>query len=229
MTAQYLEFVRQQLIIATADLSGATKGQLQAWLEDAQFSTGRFKRKKTKIEDEVTGQLITLNNPPIPGKQSRAKGSAIPLVQPVEFTTSSWRRALLALDDPHKAWLLWIYSENTGFDYQVAITQWAWDAFRVQLEGRRIAAKTLTRLKALVWLAAQDLRSEIMGRETLEYKKLAQLMGITAKAWSDTFTEHWLVLKGIFRQMDSHALKAVSNVRSKQKAGNFQPLLVKAD
>ncbi|NIF20281.1 bacteriophage antitermination protein Q [Candidatus Pantoea multigeneris] len=229
MTAQYLEFVRQQLIIATADLSGATKGQLQAWLEDAQFSTGRFKRKKTKIEDEVTGQLITLDNPPIPGKQSRAKGSAIALVQPVEFTTSSWRRALLALDDPHKAWLLWIYSENTGFDYQVAITQWAWDAFRVQLEGRRIAAKTLTRLKALVWLAAQDLRSEIMGRETLEYKKLAQLMGITAMAWTKTFTEHWLVLKGIFRQMDSHALKAVSNVRSKQKAGNFQPLLVKVD
>ncbi len=25
MTAQYLEFVRQQLIVATADLSGATK------------------------------------------------------------------------------------------------------------------------------------------------------------------------------------------------------------
>ncbi|EAA2925023.1 antiterminator, partial [Salmonella enterica subsp. enterica] len=30
MNTQYLEYVRQQLIVATADLSGATKGQLQA-------------------------------------------------------------------------------------------------------------------------------------------------------------------------------------------------------
>ncbi|EMW0832327.1 antiterminator, partial [Klebsiella aerogenes] len=28
MNTQYLEYVRQQLIVATADLSGATKGQL---------------------------------------------------------------------------------------------------------------------------------------------------------------------------------------------------------
>ncbi|EFW8170255.1 antiterminator, partial [Shigella flexneri] len=28
MNNQYLQFVREQLIIATADLSGATKGQL---------------------------------------------------------------------------------------------------------------------------------------------------------------------------------------------------------
>ncbi len=34
MTAQYLEFVRQQLIVATADLSGATKGQLVAFAEN---------------------------------------------------------------------------------------------------------------------------------------------------------------------------------------------------
>ncbi len=38
MTAQYLEFVRQQLIVATADLSGATKGQLVAFAENAQFT-----------------------------------------------------------------------------------------------------------------------------------------------------------------------------------------------
>ncbi|EQC3019436.1 bacteriophage antitermination protein Q, partial [Citrobacter freundii] len=36
MNTQFLEYVRQQLIVATADLSGATKGQLMAWLENAQ-------------------------------------------------------------------------------------------------------------------------------------------------------------------------------------------------
>ncbi|WP_252181608.1 bacteriophage antitermination protein Q, partial [Escherichia coli] len=35
MNNHYLQFVREQLIIATADLSGATKGQLEAWQENA--------------------------------------------------------------------------------------------------------------------------------------------------------------------------------------------------
>ncbi|MEI1499848.1 bacteriophage antitermination protein Q, partial [Escherichia coli] len=30
MNTQYLQYVREQLIVATADLSGATKGQLEA-------------------------------------------------------------------------------------------------------------------------------------------------------------------------------------------------------
>ncbi len=38
MNSQQLEYVRQQLIVATADLSGATKGQLVAFAENAQFS-----------------------------------------------------------------------------------------------------------------------------------------------------------------------------------------------
>ncbi|MCD3105269.1 antiterminator, partial [Salmonella enterica subsp. enterica serovar Enteritidis] len=44
MNTQYLEYVRQQLIVATADLSGATKGQLQAWLENAQLYTKTYPR-----------------------------------------------------------------------------------------------------------------------------------------------------------------------------------------
>ncbi|HED3104756.1 TPA: antiterminator, partial [Enterobacter hormaechei subsp. steigerwaltii] len=75
MNSQQLEYVRQQLMVATADLSGATKGQLMAWLENAQYDTKTFRRKKPRVMDEVTGKVITLDNPPIPGKQSRAKGS----------------------------------------------------------------------------------------------------------------------------------------------------------
>ncbi len=74
MNNQYLQFVREQLIIATADLSGATKGQLEAWQENAMFDTGRYRRKKIRYRDEVTGKMITRDNPPIPGKQSLAKG-----------------------------------------------------------------------------------------------------------------------------------------------------------
>ena len=46
MNNQYLQFVREQLIIATADLRG-NKGQLEARQENAMFDTGRYRRKKT--------------------------------------------------------------------------------------------------------------------------------------------------------------------------------------
>lgn len=229
MNTQYLEFVRQQLIVATADLSGATKGQLMAWLENAQFDTGTFKRKKPRVKDDVTGKMITLDNPPIPGKQSRAKGSHIPLVQPIEFSTASWRRAVLSLEENQKAWLLWNYSENVRWENQVAITQWAWAEFREQLGTRKVAGKTMDRLKALIWLAAQDVKAELAGRETYEYKQLAELVGVTAKNWSETFTDRWVEMKRIFLRLDSGALLQVTRSRSQQKAANYDISLAKLD
>ncbi|MDE9575226.1 bacteriophage antitermination protein Q [Citrobacter portucalensis] len=229
MNTQYLEFVRQQLIVATADLSGATKGQLMAWLENAQFDTGTFKRKKPRVRDSATGKMVTLDNPPIPGKQSRAKGSHIPLVQPVEYSTSSWRRALMSLDEHQKAWLLWNYSESVRWDNQVEITQWAWAEFRAQLVGKKVAGKTMDRLKALIWLAAQDVKAELAGRETYEFKQLAELVGVTAKNWSETFTERWMEMKRIFLRLDSGALLQVTRSRSQQKATNSHQSIAKLD
>lgn len=222
MTAQYLEFVRQQLIVATADLSGATKGQLMAWLENAQFDTNTFKRKKPRVLDEVTGKMITLDNPPIPGKQSHAKGSHIPLVQPVEFATASWRRAVLSLEEHHKAWLLWNYSENTQWAHQEVITRWAWAEFQQQLGGKRVAKKTMDRLRLLIWLAAQDVKAELSGRQTYEYQKLAELVGVNKTNWSQNYVEHWLAMRSVFARLDSQALLQVSRSRSQQKSTNYQ-------
>ena len=216
-----LSYIRQQLIVATADLSGATKGQLMAWLENAQFDTNTFPRKKQRVWDEETEKWMTLNNPPIPGKQSHAKGSHIPLVQPVEYATASWRRALLSLDEHQKAWLLWNYSENTRWEYQETIIRWAWEQFSQQLAGVRIAKKTVDRLRQLIWLAAQDVKAELAGRETYEYQKLASLVGVTPKNWSETFTERWEEMKTTLRRLDSDALLQVTRSRSQQKATNL--------
>ncbi|RTP21735.1 bacteriophage antitermination protein Q [Enterobacter hormaechei] len=229
MNTQYLQYVREQLIVATADLSGATKGQLLAWLENAQFDTKTFKRKKPRVMDEVTGEMITLDNPPIPGKQSRAKGSHIPLVNHVEFCTASWRRALMSLEEHQKSWLLWNYSENIRFEYQVAITQWAWAEFREQLGTKKVAGKTMDRLKKLIWLAAQDVKAELAGRETYEYQLLAELVGVTPKNWSETFTDRWVEMRRIFLRLDSGALLQVTRSRSQQKATNFDRSLAKLD
>ncbi|STV12635.1 phage antitermination protein Q [Klebsiella pneumoniae subsp. ozaenae] len=229
MNTQYLEYVRQQLIVATADLSGATKGQLMAFAENAQFTATARSRGRKKVADPVTGRMVNPSSPPIPGQQSRAKGSSIALVLPVEYSTASWRRALLSLEEHQKAWLLWNYSDNIRWEHQEAITRWAWEQFNEKLAGVRIAKKTVDRLRQLIWLAAQDVKAELAGRETYEYQKLAALVGVTPKNWSETFTERWEEMKATLQRLDSDSLLQVTRSRSQQKATNFDSSLAKLD
>lgn len=229
MNNQHLEFVRQQLITATADLSGSTKGQLVAFAENAMFEATSRSRGRKKVADPVTGRMVNPDGPAMNGSQSRAKGSHIPLVNHVEYCTSSWRRAVLSIDEHQKAWLLWNYSENTRFEYQVAITQWAWAEFKAQLGTKKVAGKTMDRLKALIWLAAQDVKAELAGEETYEYQKLAELVGVTPKNWSETFTDRWVEMKRTFQRLDSSALLQVTRSRSQQKATNSQLSVAKLD
>ncbi|MGG5195325.1 bacteriophage antitermination protein Q [Citrobacter sp. S5] len=222
MNSQQLEYVRQQLIVATADLSRATKGQLVAFAENAMFEATPRSRSRLKVVNPANGRLMNPTSPPIPGHQSRAKGSSIALVQPVEYSTASWRRAVLSLDEHQKAWLLWNYSENVRWGNQVSITQWAWTEFKASLGTKKVAGKTLDRLKALIWLAAQDVKAELAGRETYEYQQLAELVGVTPKNWSETFTDRWLEMKRTFMRLDSSALLQVTRSRSQQKATNLE-------
>ena len=224
MTAQYLEFVRQQLIVATADLSGATKGQLVAFAENAQFTATARSRGSKKV---YSGRMVNPSSPPIPGQQSRAKGSSIALVLPVEYSTASWRRALMSLEEHQKAWLLWNYSDNIRWEHQETITRWAWEQFSEKLAGVRIAKKTVDRLRQLIWLAAQDVKAELAGRETYEYQSLAELVGVAKSTWTETYLPHWLALRSSFVKLDSNALISVTRSRSQQKATNLDVSLAK--
>lgn len=227
MNSQQLEYVRQQLIVATADLSGATKGQLVAFAENAQFTATVRSRGRKKVFDKDKQRMVNPDGPPMSGSQSRAKGSSIALVSPLEFGTASWRRAVLSLEDHQKAWLLWNYSENIRFEYQVAITQWAWAEFREQLGAKKVAGKTMERLKKLIWLAAQDVKAELAGRETYEYQALAELAGVAKSTWTGTYLPHWLVMRNSFVRLDSGALISVTRSRSQQKATNLDVSLAK--
>ncbi|HHE8491784.1 TPA: bacteriophage antitermination protein Q [Enterobacter ludwigii] len=227
MNSQQLEYVRQQLIVATADLSGATKGQLVAFAESAQFTATAHSRVRKKVFDKDKQRMVNPNGPPMSGSQSRAKGSSIALVGPVEFVTASWRRAVLSLEGHQKAWLLWNYSENIKFEYQVAITQWAWAEFREQLGAKKVAGKTMERLKKLIWLAAQDVKAELAGRETYEYQVLAELAGVAKSTWTETYLPHWLAMRSSFKRLDSGALISVTRSRSQQKATNLDASLAK--
>ncbi|EFV3361993.1 antiterminator [Salmonella enterica] len=227
MKEQYLEYIRQQLTVSLADFSGTTKGQLMAWLENARFDTKNYPRKKQRIWDEENESWITLNNPPVPGRQSLAKGCAIPLVKPVEYSTASWRRAVLSLDEHYRAWLLWNYSENNCWEHQVEITRWAWEQFSQQLKGKRVAKKTIDRLRQLIWLAAQDVKADLAGKDTYEFQALAELAGVAKSTWTEIYLPHWLVMRSCFIKLDSSALIAVTRSRSQQKATNYVQSLAK--
>ncbi|MCK2286020.1 bacteriophage antitermination protein Q [Escherichia coli] len=227
MNIQYLQYVREQLMVATADLSGATKGQLVAFAENAMFTATPRSRSRVKVINPANGKLVNPISPPIPGQQSRAKGSHIPLVQPVEYSTASWRRAVLSLEEHQKAWLLWNYSENVRWENQVAITQWAWAEFREQLGTRKVAGKTMDRLKALIWLAAQDVKAELAGRDVYEYQALAELLGVAKSTFTETYLPHWLAMRSSFTRLDSQSLISVTRSRSQQKATNYEQSIAK--
>ncbi|EIY5055154.1 antiterminator [Klebsiella variicola] len=220
MRPQAHEFIRQQLIIAMADLSGSTKGQLQAWMEDAQYETDTHPRKKPSYIDEATGTLITLDNPPIPGKQTRAKGSHIPLVQPIEFVTASWRRAALAQESHERAWLTWCYADSTAYAHQVEIVSWCWSEFAPTLKGKRVIAKMRERLRDLVWLAAQDVKAELRGKGDRCYKavQLAGFVGVKPDNWSRNYAPHWSALRACFLALDARGLSQTARTRGRQKA-----------
>ena len=218
MNSQQLEYVRQQLIVATADLSGATKGQLVAFAENAQFTATARSRGRKKVFSEIRQKMVNPDGPPMSGSQSRAKGSSIALVNQVEFCTTSWRRAVLSLEDHQKAWLLWNYSENTRFEYQVAITQWAWSEFQGQLGAKKVAGKTMERLKKLIWLAAQDVKAELVGKDVYQHQDLAALCGVKPDNWSHNYADYWRAMCAIYKRLDGDSLRSTVGTRSQQKA-----------
>ena len=229
MNSQQLEYVRQQLIVATADLSGATKGQLVAFAENAQFTATARSRGRKKVFSEDKQKMVNPDGPPMSGSQSRAKGSSIALVSPVEFGTASWRRAVLSLEEHQKAWLLWNYSENTRFEYQVSITQWAWAEFREQLGAKKVAGKTMERLKKLIWLAAQDVKAELAGKDVYQHQDLAALCGVKPDNWCHNYADYWRGMCNIFKRLDGDSLLCTVITRSQQKATFSQQSIAKVN
>lgn len=111
----------------------------------------------------------------------------------------------------------------------MAITQWAWAQFREQLGTRKVAGKTMDRLKALIWLAAQDVKAELAGRETHQKQELAELCGVKPDNWSHNYADYWNAMCAIFERLDSDALLRAVRTRSQQKAAFSQQGVAKVN
>lgn len=229
MNTQYLEFVRQQLIVATADLSGATKGQLVAFAENAQFTATARSRGRKKVFDVNKQRMVNPDGPPMSGSQSRAKGSSIALVSPVEFGTASWRRAILSLEEHQKAWLLWCYAESTPEESEATILLYAWHEYSTLPREKRVADKTIQRMKGFVLMAAADTKNKIHGKPEMSQINLADVMGVSRSTWGKIYQPHWLKFKGVFELVDNEALYSICRSRSQLKSTNSQIYIAKSN
>ncbi|HBU0377677.1 TPA: antiterminator, partial [Klebsiella pneumoniae] len=137
--------------------------------------------------------------------------------------------ALLSLEDHQKAWLLWNYSDNICWEHQVAITQWAWAEFREQLGAKKVAGKTMERLKKLIWLAAQDVKAELAGKYVYQHQDLAALCGVKPDNWCHNYADYWRAMCAIFKRLDSDSLLCAVRTRSQQKATFSQQGLAKVN
>ncbi|XWJ90309.1 bacteriophage antitermination protein Q [Phytobacter ursingii] len=229
MNEQYLQYVREEIALATADFSGRTKGQLVALVEQLQYTHERYPRKRQFILDEVTGKKIMMRNPPVPGKQTHAKGTSIPQVIPVEFSTASWRRAIAKLEDAESAWVKWNYLHDTDFCLQTIIVQHGWKLFSETIQGRRIAGKTKEKLKALIWLAAQDVKEQLARREVYLQTELAAFMDVSDKNWGNNYQDYWRAMRGVFFAIDRKSLISIVRSRSQQKVAFSHQTIAKVD
>ncbi|MBF3355045.1 antiterminator, partial [Leptospira borgpetersenii serovar Hardjo-bovis] len=122
------------------------------------------------------------------------------------------------------AWWMWNYRELPCWVHCDETKPAGWSTLAPQLGAKKMAGKTQERLRALIWLAAQDVESELAGREVYQYKELAGLVGVSEKNWSETFTRHWLTMRAIFLRLDQASLLSVSESRSEQVAFNLYAL-----
>ena len=83
------------------------------------------------------------------------------------------------------------------------------------------------RLKALIWLAAQDVKSGLAGKETYEYQNLAELVGVAKSTWTETYLPHWTEMRRNFIHLDNQSLMSATRSRSQQKAASLDSSLAK--
>ncbi|MEE8728664.1 MAG: bacteriophage antitermination protein Q [Rahnella inusitata] len=210
-----IEYIRERVIIALANYCGATKGQLAAFEEHAPADTSSKKRKRLHFV-VLDKSRVSADLDPVSCSETRSRVRPFPPIHEITFCSSSWRRALSALDEESCAWLRYCYGYDLDFAHQVSICKFIWQQFESKSRGSKITAKKRARLSSLVWLAVQHYATEGTGRigKTYPAGELAKLTGVTKSNWSENYAAQWDELLWLCQDLDRSALRAISRKRS---------------
>lgn len=219
MTAQFLEFIRDEIRVATADHQRTTKGQLEAFSDQPQTETKRHRRKH-RTELDGNGKKVKIPGDPVPGIETRTRVRPMPPIAPKLFTTASWRRALAHMDAPAGPWLRYAYADDLDYSGQQLLMFWTWTMFKDWLGDRRVAKKVMARFKMLSWLAVQDVKREKNGYPVYGPTQLAALVGANVKGWHATYANAWSAMRDLLVVLDRQALYEIARQRSHDRADN---------
>jgi hypothetical protein len=97
---------------------------------------------------------------------------------------------------------------------------------REQLGAKKVAGKTMERLKKLIWLAAQDVKAELAGKDVYQHQDLAC---VALSLITGAITYYWRAMCTIFKRLDGDSLLCTVRTRSQQKATFSQQGIAKVN
>lgn len=209
-----LEFLSIKAYDATSICIGTTKGQLEAFEGFGLTDTRATPRAKLK-NLELNGRYVSRDTDPVYASETRSCKSPRPMIDPHAFEMSSWRRAINALSDEQRSWIMYKYGNDLNFEHQVNICKYVWSEFERYTIKFSLSKKVKDRLKALIWLSVQQ-------SQGMEYTqaKLAELVSVSRYNWNKTYHGHWQQMMYISDELDELALIAMRNKRQEQKSKN---------
>ncbi|THD51871.1 antitermination protein [Enterobacteriaceae bacterium ML5] len=214
MNEQLLEYARIELRLALADLSGGTKGQLQAFAEHPPADKNFYPRQhihKVQLGEGDSAREVSAERAPTYALETRSRSRPAPPINDMEFSLCSWRRAVNSLPEYQSAWIKYCYGHDLKFAHQVAFCEHVWAEYEKRLEGKPLQVKVKKRLIALVWLAAQDVAAKNNNDAYKDYAgaALAVLLSINRSTWKRVYAAHWSKLKQDCSNLDKISLESI--------------------
>ncbi|HHZ5987990.1 TPA: bacteriophage antitermination protein Q [Escherichia coli] len=209
MSNEYLlEYTRIKLRAALRDLSGGSKGQLEALCEHPPADKNAYPRKhihRVQLEDRTVDALVT----PVYALESFSRRRPAPPMSDFEFADSSWRRSVNSLDASQQAWLRYCYGGNLAFKHQTAICEAVWSRYKGNIPAST-QRKVVKRLLSLVWLSVQAVAAANKREDFKEMagSTLAGMLSVSRSTWCETYSLHWVGMKEAVRSLDEVALLA---------------------
>ncbi|ADW76558.1 antitermination Q family protein (plasmid) [Rahnella aceris] len=215
MNTQLLQYARLELATALMDLSGGTKGQLEAFSEHPPADKNHYPRQHIhKVQLEGNKQVRS-ERAPTYALETRSRIRPAPPMKEFEFASCAWRRAVNTLPVYQSSWIRYCYGFDLKFEHQKNICEAIWMEYQKNLPPG-LLTKTKKRLISLVWLAVQDVAAKNKNESYKEYagSALATLMTVSRSTWCEVYSHHWQGLKLAVSELDNDSLIRV--LRSKE-------------
>lgn len=216
MNPQNLEYTRIEVRRALLDLSGTTKGQLEAFSENPPADKNKNPWYSRHLVDLDGGigcgpSVVKALTTPVYVMETRSRRRPMPPINDIEFGYSPWRRAVNQLEAHQQAWVRYCYGFDLNFHYQTLMCQHVWNEYQNYQVSKPLQSRVIKKLVGLVWLAAQEVAAT---RNNETYKAyagaaLARLVSVERSTWKRVYAGHWERLKMAFIDMDSSALQCI--------------------